>query len=103
MIDITDNKYNLLISEESLQANITRLINQVWKLIPMFENNENWKKQLNTVILEIAGMNEIFFHNPQFLQLLVKLEGLAVLNKMDFYLFRKTVFESINLLGGLIA
>ena len=102
MIDIANNKYNGQFSSETVANNITRLINQAWKLIPMFENNEDWKKQLNTVILEIAGMNEIFLHNPQFLQLLAKLEGIKNY-QVDFYLFRKTVFESINLLGGLIS
>jgi hypothetical protein len=28
----------------------------LWKLIPMRENNEDWEKQLNTVIIEIAGL-----------------------------------------------
>jgi hypothetical protein len=32
----------------------------------MREHEENWKKQLDTVIIEIAGMNEIFI-DPQFL------------------------------------
>ncbi len=96
------NKYNLDFSIESdIGPNVIRLINQIWKLIPMLENNEDWKKQLNTVILEIAGMNEIFLHDPLFLQLLAKLEGLQVFFE-DFQLFRKTVFESISLLRGLI-
>jgi hypothetical protein len=43
----------------------------------MREHEEDWLKQLDTVILEIAGLNEIFI-NPQFLQLLSKLEGLRV-------------------------
>jgi hypothetical protein len=33
----------------------------------MRENNENWQKQLDTVILEIAGLGEIFNSLPQFL------------------------------------
>jgi hypothetical protein len=33
----------------------------------MFEREENWQKQLDTVILEIAGLNEIFLFEPQFL------------------------------------
>jgi hypothetical protein len=36
----------------------------------MRENNEDWQKQLNTVIIEIAGMNEVFLadeFSPQFL------------------------------------
>lgn len=65
----------------------------------MREHNENWSKQLETVTLEIAGMNEIFM-NPQFLQLLSKLEGLRA-QDTNFELYRKTVFESISLLQEL--
>lgn len=62
----------------------------------MKENEEDWEKQLNTVIIEIAGLNEIFIEVPQFLQILSKLEGLY---KADsFLIYRKTVFEAINLL-----
>ena len=63
----------------------------------MRENEEDWEKQLNTVILEIAGLNEIFINAPQFLQLLCKLEGLKITDT-DFDFYRKTVFESISLL-----
>ena len=100
MID-TISKYGFDFPIESLEKNIARLTNQMWKLIPMRENEENWEKQLDTVILEIAGLNEIFLKNPQFLQLLSKLEGVrSVENEFDLY--RKTVFESISLLRGLI-
>ncbi len=92
-------KYNINISNENVEVNIRRLTNQLWKLIPMREHEEDWKKQLNTVSLEIAGMNEIFV-NPLFLQLLNKLEGLKVYDT-DFELYRKTVFESISLLQEL--
>ena len=62
----------------------------------MREHEEDWLKQLNTVILEIAGLNEIF-KGSQFLQILSKLEGLKV-TSTSFDLYRKTVFESISLL-----
>ena len=44
----------------------------------MWENNEDWKKQLDTVSIEIAGLNSLIVENfaSQFLQLLLKLEGL---------------------------
>ena len=64
----------------------------------MREHNEDWQKQLDTVILEIAGLNEIFIYEPQFLQILSKLEGLKVSLDLDFQNYRKTVFEVINLL-----
>ena len=64
----------------------------------MREHNEDWQKKLDTVILEIAGLNEIFIYEPQFLQILSKLEGLKVSPNLDFQTYRKTVFEAINLL-----
>lgn len=64
----------------------------------MRENNEDWRKQLDTVTLEVVGLNEIFLSYPQFLQLLSKLEGLQKSEDVEFDLYRKTVFEAINLL-----
>ena len=80
-----------------IQQNIMRLTNQLWKLIPMRENEEDWKKQLDGLVLEITGMNEIFVINGTLLQLLSKLEGLKAV-ETSFGLYRKTVFESISLL-----
>ena len=60
-------KYNFNIPIDTLEKNNTRLVNQLWKLIPMRENAENWQRQLNTVILEVAGLGEIFSPLPQFL------------------------------------
>lgn len=90
-------KYNFDVSIEVIELNIKRLTNQLWKLIPMRENGEDWEKQLKTVTLEIAGLNEVFLSFPQFLQLLSKLEGLQQ-TETEFDFYRKTVFESINLL-----
>jgi hypothetical protein len=60
-------KYLFEFPEEVIKKDVIRLTNQIWKLIPMYEHNENWQKQLDTVILEIAGLNEIFLYEPQFL------------------------------------
>ena len=92
-------KYDFDFDKEVINTTVRRLTNQLWKLIPMREHEEDWPKQLDTVILEIAGMNEVFM-NPQFLQLLCKLEGLKA-QETDFELYRKTVFESISLLQEL--
>jgi hypothetical protein len=35
-------KYSFDFSKESIDKNVGRLTNQLWKLIPMKENNENW-------------------------------------------------------------
>lgn len=94
------NKYNLEFSKEVINKNVMRLTNQVWKLIPMRENEEDWQKQLETVLLEIVGLDEIFSHKVEYLQILSKLEGLKIEEDVDFQFFRKTVFEIITLLAG---
>ena len=50
-------KYDFEFTVEVIDKNVRRLTNQMWKLIPMREHEEDWPKQLDTVILEIAGMN----------------------------------------------
>ena len=93
------DKYEIEFSQEAIQKTIRRLTNQLWKLIPMRENDEDWYKQLQTVTLEIAGLNELFI-SPTFLQLLSKLEGLQI-KEVNFELYRKTIFECINILQEL--
>lgn len=100
MIDM-ETKYGFNISPGVVEKTVIRLTNQMWKLIPMKENEEDWEKQLNTVILEIAGLSNVFVKNPQFLQLLAKLEGIKEITP-EFSTYRKTVFEAIGLLRGLL-
>lgn len=95
-----ETKYGFDVSEEILLADKKRLINQLWKILPMRENEENWKKQLQTVIDEIVGLNRVFSTKLNFLILLCKLESLYEIK--DFQDFRKIIFESINLLGEII-
>ena len=37
-------KYDFSFPQESIDKNVIRLTNQIWKLIPMRENNEDWQK-----------------------------------------------------------
>lgn len=93
-------KYNFNIDSDLINTNINRLTNQIWKLIPMWENHEDWRNQLETVLIELTGLNELFNFNGQYLILLSKLEGLKVY-AINFLIYRKTVFEAITLLRGL--
>ena len=92
------DNYGIDIANESIERNITRLTNQIWKLIPMKENNEAWEKQLDTVNLEIAGLGVMFASKPQFLTLRAKLEGIKEKPEISFEIYRKTVFECLTLL-----
>ena len=93
------DKYNIGFPKEVIKNEVIRLTNQLWKLIPMRENEEDWQKQLMTVIIDIAGKDEIFHHDSHFLQLLSKLEGLRVTEDVEFNIYRKTVFECINIIN----
>lgn len=63
----------------------------------MRENEEDWERQLDGVLLELTGMNEVLVINAPLMSLLSKLEGLKIIDT-PFSLYRKTVFESISLL-----
>lgn len=63
----------------------------------MRENEEDWVKQLESVIVEIAGLNEVFIKPYLLQQLLSKLEGIKVCD-ISFETYRRTIFESISLL-----
>ena len=92
-----NNKYDLEVTSQDVQKNVQRLTNQLWKLIPMREHEEDWKKQLTTVTIEIAGLGSLFPDRAAILQLLSKLEGLNEI-ETTFGIYRKTVFECINLI-----
>lgn len=89
--------YGFNLSTETVVSDINRLTNQLWKLIPMRENKENWLGQLETVIIELTGLNTIFAKQNNFIVLLSKLEGLKTV-ETEFNTYRKTVFEAISLL-----
>lgn len=98
----TPTIYNFSFSSEVEIEEITRLTNQIWKLIPMRENNEDWLKQLDTVIIRVAGLNKIFNSDWRFLDLLAALEGIKEKEELiSFSFYRKTIFECISLLQGL--
>ena len=90
-------KYGIDMSIAHTAVDSNRLTNQLWKLIPMRENEENWQNHLSTVIVELVGLNEIFNFDERFLILLSKLEGIRV-GDIEFFIYRKTVFEAISLL-----
>lgn len=85
------------ISREMYDININRLTNQIWKLIPMKEHEEDWHGQLTTVLIELTGLGVVINQQKQFLPLVSKLEGLKN-GEWEFKDYRKTVFECISLL-----
>jgi len=89
--------FNIDIPDSIVKADVNRLTNQLWKLIPMRENEENWQSQLETVLIEIIGLCSLFNIEEEYLILLSKLEGLRQVDT-EFSIYRKTIFECISLL-----
>ena len=89
--------YGFQVPTDVIVSDVNRLTNQLWKLIPMRENEENWLGQLETVIIELSGLNAILAKQNNFIILLSKLEGLKIV-ETEFNTYRKTIFETISLL-----
>ena len=91
------------ISKEAIIDNLKRLTNQTYKLLPNREEALDWETPLHTIIEEISGMSRLMIdYNQIFFTLLCKLEGLYDLQKEeDFFFYRRTIFECLNLLSNL--
>jgi len=91
------------IDRNAIVENLKKLINQIYKLLPNREENIDWQIPLNTIIEEISGMDKLLnnYHNTLF-PLLCKLKGLYDLTtEEDFFAYRRTIFECLNLLSSL--
>jgi hypothetical protein len=98
-----NTKYGISFSPNAVQTNLKRLTNQIYKLLPLWEEAADWNKPLITIIEELVGMNEIFIdHQESFLSLISKLEGLKMfLNEDNFFDFRRIIFDCLNLISNL--
>ena len=96
-------KYDIDIDKKTIDINLKRIINQIYKLLPGREEGEDWKKPLETIIEELTGMSRLFdCCQSVFLTLLCKLEGLYKCeDEDDFQIYRRTIFECLGLLGGI--
>lgn len=90
-------------SEKGWEKYWGKKISHTWVLIPMFENGEDWVKNIQTLSIELYGTKEIVSHDPELESRLItaisKLKGLA--SNDDFVYHRKTVFEIISLIEEL--
>ena len=91
---------NINFKNTILIKDLQRLINQIWKLLPMRENKEDWQKQLDNVLIELRGLHVMFGDQLDFLILLSKLEGLYATK--NFMTYRMMIFSSISLLTDMV-
>ena len=90
---------NSIVCNEAVLSNLNRITNQIYKLLPSREEGIDWEKPLQTLIIELTGMNNLLADQVNLFSLLCKLEALKTLNEEeDFLLYRKTIFECLGLL-----
>lgn len=92
-------KYGKKIENRDLNLYIDSLKNKTYKLLPLREEKLQWEKHLETILIEISGFNSITLNQVKIISVLSKLEALKDLE--DFQTYRKTIFESLNILEEL--
>ena len=94
---------SISIETEAVHFNLKRIINQVYKLLPMREEGREWQKPLETLIEELSGMKRLIIgQDDLFFLILCKMEGLFSLNKQeDMATYRRVIFECLGLLNSL--
>ena len=87
----------------AIESIFKKITNQIYKLLPMREENGDWKKPLETIMEELAGMDRMLGNQVEtFASLLFKLEGLfSLVQEDDFQLYRRTIFECLSICGSL--
>lgn len=97
-------KYGVSIDKEDFSINIKRIINQLYKILPMREQGKDWKKPLETLIEQLCGMKRLIVNQDSlFFMIICKMEGLFDLtdDEKDMPLYRRTIFECLSLLNSL--
>lgn len=97
--DIMISIYNIEVDNAAIRHNLKRLQSQTFKLLPMKEEGKDCKKPLETIIIELLGMQGLFSTLEPLITLVCKLQGLKEIDESDnFMLYRRTIFECCSLL-----
>lgn len=101
--------------EELYKRYISYIKNQIYKILPLAEEQGEWRKHLDTLMVELTGSDKVFLHTVDFISLINKLETLKkcpdfpssysleeIQEQDEFKLFRKTIFECMNIAENLI-
>lgn len=89
-------KYDMEIQEKDFIVYLNSLKNKVYKLLPLREEKLEWEKHLQTVMVEVTGLNNLIGTQPSLICLLAKLESLNTID--NFMTYRKTIFECLNII-----
>lgn len=96
---LLENEYDYNINDKSLILYLNTTKNNIFKLLPLREENKDWEKYLTSILsLELKGC-DFLFNSINFLPLITKL---CSLYNTDYSTFRKGIFEALNILDNII-
>lgn len=84
-----------MLCHETFEGYKNKLKGRLYGLLCEKEKDGDWEKFLDSIIIELRGLGA---NSINYWALIGKLESLHYLS---YEYFRKTVFESMNLIGGL--
>lgn len=84
----------------TIAYNLNRIVGQIFKLLPMREEDGEWEKALETLITEVTGLLLVLPGDSNLLELVSKLAGMRGME--DFMTFRRMVFEACGLASEVI-
>ena len=96
-------KNGININKMAIVEDLKKITNQIYKLLPNREEHIDWQTPLTTIIEELSGMDMLLEGSHDILfPLLCKLQGLfPLIAEEDFFLYRRTIFECLNLVANL--
>lgn len=91
--------YDVDIDNSAIQENLKRICNQIFKLLPMREEGQDYIKPTETLIVELLGMAHLLPEVKELFSLVCKLEGLKEGGEeIEFFLYRRTIFECCGII-----
>ena len=99
---IVETKYN---GKIDLQTYQDYCIKAIFKILPLMEEEKDWRKFLQGFLIELSGINNLV-SDVNYISLIGKLEGLLQKDldcsqTADKELFKKIIFDSIDLVKKL--
>lgn len=90
--------YNIDVEDSTVKENLSRIGNQIYKALCLREEEKEWKKPIETLSVELLGMNKLFPDNNTLFSLVCKLQGITD-DTIDFMMYRRTIFECCSLVN----
>lgn len=77
------------------------IIKSIFKILPLREEGKEWQKYLDGLLVELSGFDSLI-EEAYFTVLLAKLSGLSLIPDDEMPLFRKTIFDSIDIVKKIV-